>query len=90
MRFRRQGYWEPIFRLKYSGIVFENVGEMRDSKSGNCGLFEECSKLAFLLKKSAITRFSAGFSGEYLPIRICRVFFVGNDGSTSSLGLGDL
>jgi hypothetical protein len=34
-------------------------------------------------QKSAITRFSAGFSGVYFPIRICRVFFVGNDGSTS-------
>jgi hypothetical protein len=31
-------------------------------------------------KKSAITRLSAGFSGAYFPIRICRVFFVGNDG----------
>jgi hypothetical protein len=30
-------------------------------------------------KKSAITRFSAGFSGVYFPIGICRVFFVGND-----------
>jgi hypothetical protein len=28
IRFRRQAYWEPIFRLKYSGFVFENVGEM--------------------------------------------------------------
>jgi len=36
-------------------------------------------------QKSAITRFSAGFSGEYFPISICRVFFVGNDGSSSSL-----
>jgi hypothetical protein len=30
--------------------------------------------------------FSAGFSGEYFPIRICRVFFVGNDGLTRTLG----
>jgi hypothetical protein len=76
---------QECFRLKYSEFVFENAGEMRDSKSGNCGLFEECSKLAFLLKKSAITCFSAGFSGGYFPIRICQVFFVGNDGSTPSL-----
>jgi hypothetical protein len=38
---------------------------------------------------SAITRSSAGFSGAYFPIRICQVFFVGNDGSTSSLGGSD-
>jgi hypothetical protein len=30
-------------------------------------------------QKSAIMRFSAGFSDDYFPIRICRVFFVGND-----------
>jgi hypothetical protein len=28
LRFRRQGYWEPILRFKYSGFVFENTGEM--------------------------------------------------------------
>jgi hypothetical protein len=36
-------------------------------------------------QKSAITRFSAGFSGEYFPIRICRVFFVGNDAESRTL-----
>jgi DNA-binding CsgD family transcriptional regulator len=65
-------------RCKYPKFFLENPGEMQDSKAGNCGLFAKWSKLSFLLKKSAITRFSRGFSGEYFPIRICRVFFVGN------------
>jgi hypothetical protein len=71
----------PSSRLEYS---VENADEMRGSKSGNCGLFEECSKLAFLLKQFAIASMFAGFSGDYFPIGICRVFFVGNDGLTSS------